>query len=146
MGSDIELIQTIEARLESFGEPIREGIRDIRTDLRNHVRDEGEWQDRMETEVLKLTGLPAQVEAIGKKVEAHEVVLQQSKGAMLAGKAIWALLGVAAAFVVWLVANVLEVKVHTTAAASPPREYPTYRQTAGTPPPPPPASAASAKP
>lgn len=139
-------LQAIQGTLEGYKETVEQGFRDMRNDLKDHEREETRWQERIETEVLKLTALPAKVEALSTKVEKHEEFVMQGKGAIVASKAIWALLGVAAAFVVWVSLNVFGVRFQATsvAAAPPPeRDYPAHHPTMASPPPAPPSSAAS---
>ena len=100
-------LEAIQGSIEGYKASVEQGFRDLRSDLKDHVRDEERWQERMETEILKLVGLPGQVESIKTKVEQHEGFFQQAKGAAIASKLLWALLGVAAAGVTWLMTNVL---------------------------------------
>lgn len=118
-------LQAIQGSLEGYKTSVDQGIRDVRQDLKDHTKDERDWQEKIETQLLLMAAVPEKVEEMRKKLDtsgifqlpdkvrdvtakldAHEVVFQQAKGAILASKILWGVAGGLVVLASWLVAQV----------------------------------------
>lgn len=115
-------LNAIQGTLQGYKSSVDQGFRDIRDEIRQHVRDETDWQARMEDKLDALALAAVKVPGLERKVEEHDAALQQVKGAIVATKAIWAVLGFVIAGMGWLVSNAVTVNKGPPAFISPPVE------------------------
>ena len=125
-GMEIAL-QAIQGSLEGYRQSVENGIHEIRGEIREHVRDEKAWQERIEEGLFQLTTLPGRLDVVEKKVSEHEGYIHQAKGAVLAGKVLYALIGVAVALVTWLATHAFAAQKSEAATPKPQAQnQPTY--------------------
>lgn len=101
----------MQSQLQTLTERVDESLRDIRQELRDHYREERAWQTRVEDQLREVLAVPTKLVTIEKMVFEHDRIVQQSKGAALAGRLIWVVLGAAVSGLIWLYTHVSTLKV-----------------------------------
>lgn len=114
-------LDALRGSLREYKETVNQGLKDIKEDQKEHARKQDDWQEKIETELLRYTGIPDRMNKVETKVGEHENAFQQLKGAAIAGRAVWVLIGLGVGAVAWLMSHVITIE-HTAPAVAEPKQ------------------------
>lgn len=116
------VLEALRADIHGYQARVDGGFEEMRSDLREHIREEREWQRNIEGDLRKavsvegrvgtleaktsnlepLSRMEPRVGALEIKVGEHSSVFEKTKGALIGARALWVLIGVIFGGIGWM--------------------------------------------
>ena len=116
------VLEALRADIHGYQARVDGGFEEMRGDLREHIREEREWQRNIEGDLRKavsvegrvgtleaktsnlepLTRIEPRVGALEIKVGEHSSVFEKTKGALIGARALWVLIGLVFGGIGWM--------------------------------------------